>query len=211
MYQSSSLLLLLLLRLLLSVTALSVSIYLAKLSCSSKVAAYVHHGRNQLTKRERSSKGMREVRCSMCGQCGKLQLKVKTGSRLSKVTLPRKICVHMYEETEVNPTVSTGVELQRNITKISECHFLEEENMSVFIRGKTVNVQAGLTGMTRMPEISKVEAVLSTIHGLELKLTRKRRSNMIWMFLLHDSSRRRKKKVTGGLDNHFRSLPTELF
>jgi len=44
---------------------------------------------------------MREGRCSVSGQCGKLQLKVKKGSRLLKVTLPRKICVHMYKWTEV--------------------------------------------------------------------------------------------------------------
>lgn len=87
---------------------------------------------------------------------------------------------------------------------------MEEENISVFVGGKTANVLGRLAGMTRMPEVSEMEAVLSTIHGLGLNLTRKRRNNVIWMLLVCDRSRRRKSKVAVGLDDH-RSLPTVLF
>lgn len=37
--------------------------------------------------------------------------------------------------------------------------------MSVFIGRKTANVLGGLAEMTRMPEIPKVEVVLSTINA----------------------------------------------
>jgi len=62
-----------------------------------------------------------------------------------------------------------------------------------------------------MPERSKVGAVLSTIHGQGLNLTRKRRSNTIWMLLVHGRFRRKKHKIAVGVDNHFRSLTTGLF